>query len=405
MASRWYNPLSWRMFGFNDPKTGEFVEVDMTVGGRNTKSGERITPKTAISIPMVWSCVKILSESGGGLPLKAYEDVNGERQLANLSTRRQRLLRKPSPYTTMLVFLKAVIANMALRGNAYAIIERNREGEWIGTTLVCADNVEIDTEGDELIYWVTLKGDRFPVSPEHMLHFKLFSMDGIAGMSPVEHMAETMGLAKAGQSWSARFMRKGGFAGGYVIYKQFLTETQHKQIMARFPDIREGDTQDVGKMAVLQGGPEIVPAGLSQKDAQFIESQQFQEEALAGIWGVPLHLANRASKTSIVGSNVEQQTINFMTFGLGPYTLAIEDELNSKLFGGDKQFVEFVMEGLLRSDSAGRATYYQAALGGSGGSGWMTINEVRRRENLSPLQGDEYNRVSRWEMQKNAQQN
>ena len=392
------------MFGFNDPKTGDFVEVDTTVGGRATKSGERITAKSAISIPMVWSCVKVLSEAGGGLPLKAYEDVKGERQLADLTPRKRRLLERPGPYLTRLVFLKAVIANMALRGNAYAIIERNRQREWIGTTLVCADNVEIETEAGDLLYWVTIDGDRFPVSPENMLHFKLFSMDGIAGMSPVEHMAETMGLAKAGQSWSARFMRKGGFTGGFAVYKQFLTEDQHKQILARFPDVRQRDAESIGGMAILQGGPEIVPAGLSQKDAQFIESQQFQEEALAGIWGVPLHLANRASKTSIVGSNVEQQTINFITFGLSPYTLAIEDELNAKLFIQDKQFVEFVMEGLLRADSAGRSTYYQAALGGSGGSGWMTINEVRRRENYPPLVGDEYDRVTRWEMQKNAQQ-
>jgi HK97 family phage portal protein len=143
---------------------------------------------------------------------------------------------------------------------------------------------------------------------------------------------------------------------------------------------------------------------MTQKDSQFIESQQFQEEALAGIWGVPLYLANRAGKTSIMGSNLEQQTSGFITFGLSPYIKAIESELNDKLFSGTTQFVEFVVEGILRADSAGRATYYGSALGGSGGSGWMTINEVRRKENLPPLAGEEYDRVTRWEMQTNAKQ-
>lgn len=198
-------------------------------------------------------------------------------------------------------------------------------------------------------------------------------------------------------------MRKGGFTGGYVVYEQFLTEAQQTQIMAKFPDVRKADTDDIGKMAVLQGGPKIIPAGITQKDAQFIESQQFQEEALAGIYGVPLWLANRAGKTSIMGSNLEQQLIGFITFGLKPYIDTIEDELNSKLFGGTGRFVEFVVEGLMRADSAGRATYYSGALGGSGGSGWMTINEVRAKENLPPLEGDEYNRVTRWEMEKNVE--
>jgi HK97 family phage portal protein len=236
-----------------------------------------------------------------------------------------------------------------------------------------------------------------------MLHFKLFSMDGIVGLSPIEHQAETMGLAKAGQQWSARFMRKGGFTGGYVIYEQFLTKAQQAQVMEKFPDVRKADADDIGKMAILQGNPKIVPAGISQRDAQFIESQQFQEEALAGIYGVPLWLANRAGKTSIMGSNLEQQLTGYITFGLKPFIDAVEDEFNDKIFAALSRFAEFAVEGLLRADSAGRAAYYKAALGGSGGSGWMFINEVRAKENLPPLEGEEYNRVTRWEMQKNGE--
>jgi HK97 family phage portal protein len=407
MASRWYNPLSWRMFGYTDPGTGNYVEVDMEIGGKRTRSGVKITPKRAMTIGIVWSCVKILAESASGLPLKVYDDATGRRELVleqgAKNKRIMRLLRKPNPFMTRLNFLKAVIVNMALQGNAFAIIERNGQGEWVGFIPVGTDCVEIDTDGD-LLYWVTLDGKRFPVSPENMLHFKLFSADGIIGMSPVEYQAETMGLAKAGQDWSARFMRKGGFTGGYVIYEQFLTKQQQAQIMDKFPDIREGDVEDIGKMAVLQGNPKIVPAGLSQKDSQFIESQQFQEESLAGIWGVPLYLANRASKTSIMGSNLEQQTSGFVTFGLKPYLDAIEDEFNDKLFSASTMFVEFVVEGLLRADSAARALYYQAALGGSGGSGWMSINDVRIKENLTRLDGAEYDSITRWEIQTNAKQ-
>ncbi|MDD1966954.1 phage portal protein [Pseudomonas putida] len=402
MAFRWYNPSTWRFFGYTDPKTGDYVEVDLEVGGKNTKSGVKITTKSALTISMVWSCVKILSESLSGLPLKLYEDTDTGRKLVTGNDRFLRLLRKPNPYMTLLNFLKFVVVNMALRGNAFALIERNRNGDPIGLVPLGCDRVEIDTE-DDLIYWVNPpEGERFPVSPENMLHFKLFSLDGITGLSPIEYQAETMGLAKAGQQWSSRFMRKGGFTGGYVIYEQFLTKVQQAQVMEKFPDVRQGDVDDIGKMAILQGNPKIVPAGLSQKDAQFIESQQFQEEALAGVYGVPLWLANRAGKTSIMGSNLEQQLIGYVTFGLKPYADAVEDELNSKLLTDRKRFLEFVLEGLQRADSAGRATLYAAALGGSGGSGWMTTNEVRRKENLPPLDGPEYDRVTRWEIQNNA---
>ncbi|MGF6392158.1 phage portal protein [Pseudomonas plecoglossicida] len=403
MAFKWYNPATWGFFGYTDPATGDYVEVDLEVGGKRTKAGIKVSTKTALSISMVWSCVKILSESLSGLPLKLYEDKTGGRSLVTSNDRMLKLLRKPNPYMTMLNFLKFVVVNMALRGNAFALIERNRNGDPIGLVPLDWRTVKIDTE-DDLLYVVTpSEGDPYPVSPENMLHFKLFSLDGVVGLSPIEHQAETMGLAKAGQQWSARFMRKGGFTGGYVIYEQFLTKAQQAQVMEKFPDVRKADADDIGKMAILQGNPKIVPAGISQKDAQFIESQQFQEEALAGIYGVPLWLANRAGKTSIMGSNLEQQLTGYITFGLKPFIDAVEDEFNDKLYRTALRFCEFAVEGLLRADSAGRATYYGSALGGSGGSGWMTINEVRVKENLPPLEGDEYNRVTRWEMEKNGQ--
>ncbi|KTB62628.1 nucleoid-structuring protein H-NS [Pseudomonas fluorescens] len=402
MAFNLFRPSTWGFFGYTDPATGNYVEVDLEVGGKTTKAGIKVTAKTALSISMVWSCVKILSESLSGLPLKLYEDGSAGRKQVVKNDGALKLLQKPNPYMTMLNFLKFVVVNMALRGNAFALIERNRHGDPIGLVPLDWRTVKIDTEAD-LIYWVTpSEGDPYPVSPEHMLHFKLFSLDGVVGLSPIEHQAETMGLAKAGQQWSARFMRKGGFTGGYVIYDQFLTKAQQAQVMEKFPDVRKADADDIGKMAILQGGPKIEAAGITQKDAQFIESQQFQEEALAGIYGVPLWLANRAGKTSIMGSNLEQQLTGFITFGLKPYIDVVEDELNDKIYRTKSRFVEFAVEGLLRADSAGRSTYYGSALGGSGGSGWMTINEVRVKENLPPLEGDEYNRVTRWEMDKNG---
>lgn len=400
MSFRWYNPMTWRMFGYVDPQTNDFVEIDMVAGGKHTKSGVVVTPNRAIAVPMVWTCVKILSEAVSGLPLKLFEDSGENRKQVGRKDRQQRLLRKPNPHITRLNFLKFVIANLALRGNAYAIIMRNGKGEWIGTVPLVTDDTRVITDepGIDLVYETMIDGERTLISPENMLHFKMFTVDGVVGLSPVEHLAETMGQAIAAQDWAARFMRKGGVSGGYIIYDGFLTREQQSKILERFPDIRQRDTDSLGSWGILQGGPKIVPAGLSQKDAQFIETQQFQEEALAGIWGVPLWLANRASKTSIMGSNLEQQLRGFTTFGLDPYTKAIEDEFNDKIWGESTRFVEFTAEGLLQADSAGRASYYQAALGGSSGSGWMTINDVRKLENMEPLLGEQYDQVTRWEI-------
>src|SRR5699024_9760543 len=116
---------------------------------------------------------------------------------------------------TRLNFLKFVVANLALRGNAFALVEKH-DGDWVGLTPIGSDSVRVITDNPDidLLYEVSLGGDKTLVSPEHMLHFKLFTMDGIVGLSPVEHLAETMGMSIAAQDWASRFMRKGGVSGG-----------------------------------------------------------------------------------------------------------------------------------------------------------------------------------------------
>ena len=53
--------------------------------------------------------------------------------------------------------------------------------------------------------------------------------------------------------------------------------------------------------------------------------------------------------------------------------------------------VEFNLEGLLRGDSAGRASFYGSGLK----DGWLTINEVRARENLPPVDGGDVPRIQK----------
>ena len=154
MASRWYNPMSWSFFGFNDPVTGQYVEVETDIGGQ-TRAGAVITPKRAMGIPIVWACIKILSETVSGLPLKLYDDLPGGRVLAKSATRAARILAKPNPYMTMLNFIKSIIVNMALRGNAFALIERSESGEFIGLVPLGAESVEVNTD-DDLIYWIKI---------------------------------------------------------------------------------------------------------------------------------------------------------------------------------------------------------------------------------------------------------
>ena len=93
-------------------------------------------------------------------------------------------------------------------------------------------------------------------------------------------------------------------------------------------------------------------------------------------------------KTSSWGTGVEQITLGFVRFTLAPMLCRWEEELNRKLFRRAGQFVEFSLAALLRGDSKAKAEAFRSAIGGPGtGDGWMSVNEIRKLENLPPIDG------------------
>jgi HK97 family phage portal protein len=122
------------------------------------------------------------------------------------------------------------------------------------------------------------------------------------------------------------------------------------------------------------------------EDAQLIETRKYEKADICTAFGVPPIMIGDNEKTTSWGTGIEQITIGFVRYTLKPHLVRWEEELNRKLFLKAGQFVEFDVNGLLRGDTKAQADYYKAALGGPGsGPGWMSVNEVRRLENLPAL--------------------
>lgn len=83
-------------------------------------------------------------------------------------------------------------------------------------------------------------------------------------------------------------------------------------------------------------------------------------------------------------SGVEQMTIGFVIFTMLPWARRWEQQISKSLITDPKRyFAEFLFDGLLRGDLKSRYEAYAIAVQW----GWMTRNEVRRLENMNPLDG------------------
>ena len=334
-----------------------------------SSSGKVVTAEKALALASVWACVRLLSESVSTLPMKVYERAaDGSRKLALNHPAYQVLCRRPNSEMTPSRFMLMVVASICLRGNAYV------EKKLIGTKLVslvpllpqCMKVERLDS--GELRYTYTEKGIARIIPVKNMMHIRGFGLDGVCGMMPMRTGRDVFGAAMAVEESAAKIFENGIQTSGFFLSKNLLTKEQRQKN-------RENLNRFVGSKNAGTLNPE---------DAQMLESRSFSIEEICRWFRVPPFMVGHTTKQSSWASSVEGMNLLFLTNTLRPMLVNIEQEISRCLLNGDEDlFAEFSVEGLLRADSAGRAAYYTTALQ----NGWMSRNDVRRLENLPPIEG------------------
>lgn len=286
-------------------------------------------------------------------------------------------------------FWEAVISNLDLWGNAYCRINR------IGERVVSLDlfdpqymSVRRDDSG-EIIYKYTKNNvDGGEYLERDILHFRGFTLDGLIGLSPIGYQAQVMGLQMAANNAASKAFKNNLKAGGFLkTGERVLNEDQRKRVRDGLNEF--GKPENAGKWMVLEAGMEpanMSGAWINPQDAQLLESRYFGIDEICRAFIVPPQLIYSTSKESSWASSSEQINQNFLTYGLTPTLKRIEQTISRKLLKPDERtkfYPRFSVEGLLRADSAGRASFYTAMLQ----NGVMTRNEVRALENLPPVTG------------------
>jgi hypothetical protein len=138
---------------------------------------------------------------------------------------------------------------------------------------------------------------------------------------------------------------------------------------------------------VLAGGAKFTKTGVDPDAAQMLESRRLSIEEIARAFRCPPSMLGVTTPGAMSYASVEANAIHFVTHTLRVYVTKLEDAYSRLLPEG--VFLKFNMDGLLRGDSQTRAQVYSTALQ----SGYMSINDVRRLEDFSPVDGGDNYRV------------
>lgn len=355
-------------------------------------AGETVTGESALSLSAAWSCVNLIAGTGATLPLMVYQtSPAGIRAVAKDHPLYRVLHDSPNYDQTAVDFWEFMFASVELWGNAYARVDRSAGSvrglhpvapQWIVPRRLSNGSIEYRWSED---------GRQFVETDRTMLHIRGFGGNPLGGMSTLHFGRHTFSLARATDKAAGATFKNGLRPSGTLTMEAYAkTQDQRDEIEAGLAKKFAGAI-NAGRPMLLEGGMKWQQLTINPDDAQMLETRRFSVEEICRFFGVPPHMVGHTDKATSWGTGLEQQTLGFQKFTLRRRLKRIEQALEKQLLTPVDRaagiVIEFNLEGLLRGDSAGRAAYYTAALGDTQKPGWMVKNEVRRLENLEPVEG------------------
>jgi HK97 family phage portal protein len=351
-------------------------------GGNRNPSGVKVDAETALRSTVVLACIRVLSTSVAGLPLHLYRRLSGGgKEIAREHPLYRLLHSQPNSWQTSFEWREQMMLHLLSHG--FALDEKVYSGGAI-SEIVPLHPSRVKTEqleNNRLRYtYREASGSSTVYTQDAVMSVRGMSDDGVNGMSTIELARDAIGLARACEIHGATFFGSGARPGVILSTDQMLSPEAAENTRNQWERAHRGPDRS-HRTAVLQGGLKVTELGGNNQESQFLEARRFQVEEVCRLFGVPPHLVGDLTRSSF--SNIEQQSLDFLTNGLMPYLRRIESSIARDLLDGDDEhFVEFDTRGVLRADAAGRGAYYNTMWN----LGVLSVNEIRSLENLNPVE-------------------
>ncbi|AOI88980.1 phage portal protein [Burkholderia pseudomultivorans] len=359
--------------------------ISALLGSSRSDAGQVVTPASALSLTVLQNCVTLLAESIAQLPIELYERSGDDRKPAVDHPLYSILKYEPNPWQTPFEFQEQSQVAAGLRGNSYSFIDRDPDGVIQG--LYPLDNEAMTVmKGSDLMPVYRIYGSD-PMPKRMVHHVRWMSINGYTGLSPVLLHANAIGHAQAIQQYAGKSFMNGTALSGVIERPKESPALKDQASVDRITDgwnAKFGGSGNAKKVALLQEGMTFKPLSMTNVDAALIDALRLSALDIARIYKIPAHMVNELERATF--SNIEHQSLQFVIYTLLPWVKRHEQAKTRDLLLPSERkqyFIEYNLAGLLRGDQSSRYAAY--AVGRQWG--WLSINDIRRLENMPPVKG------------------
>ena len=337
----------------------------------------------AMLLSALYRCVDVISDSVASLPLEPYmmDEQGYKRKLYNHPCYNI-LNREPNNKMSRFTFMKTLVVSTLLKGDGYAYIERDNNGNVKALHYIDSGKVTINEETDGTISY-SITGMKNRISDKDIIHIINFTYDGIHGISTLTHARNTLGLSSDAENHASGFFKSGANVGGILKVNSTLNDKQKEGLKQSWNNAFGSNASTPNGVAVLEANMDFQPITVNPSDAQLLETRKFNIKDICRFFGVPptkvFYFSDAAYNT------LEAMQLQFLTDCLAPLLEKIESEFERKLFKPNEKFkidVRFDTSAMLRTDKQAEADYINKLFY----MGAISVNEIRKKLDLSPIE-------------------
>ena len=350
-----------------------------------TLAGVSITQENSITIGAVYASVRLISDVISTLPVDTYVTNAGQRQIFPMPE----WLVDPEPdmSVTRADHFQMVLVSLLIDGNAFVRKLRNpNTGDIVALSVIAPHRVKVIRNSLGFIEYKLDDGNRI-ISDADMIHITELRRPGVLrGVSRIDTLRQTLGLSKALEDFSAQFFGTGSTVSGIIETPHEMTQDQAIELKNNWEREHKG-LRKAYRPGILTGGAKFVKTTVDPDEAQMLGSREFSVEEIARIFRIPPHLLQSTKPGSMSYASVEENSKQFVTYTLLPYISKIEQAYQPML--PNNAFMRFNVDGLLRANLTERFAAYSSATQ----AGFLSINDIHRLEDMTPVNGGDVYRV------------
>lgn len=327
-------------------------------------SNEIITKEKALTLPAVAGAVDLISSTIATMPIKLYQNKLGA-IVEKESDSRVRLLNSDTSDTLdAFQFKKAMVEDYLLGKGGYAFIRRRRN-DVTGIFYVPEEKISFMMNPNPIFkdYTILVEGKSY--KPFEFIKLLRKTRNGAYGTGVITELSKALETAYQTLIYQLGLVKSGGNKKGFLKSVRKLGQDEINVLKTAWQNLYANNESNV---VVLNNGLEFQEASNSSVEMQLNESKNTLREEINNIF------------------HIEKEFYETFKLAIYPIVKAFETALNRDLLLEREKktyFFQFDVKEIIKSNIKERYEAYKLAKE----SGFMTLNEIRKAENMEYIEG------------------